>query len=128
MRTLIPVLMLCLVPVLAVSQDPPKQGGGAGRGPKNLKVLKPDTNIRATMMGFTQALGVKCDHCHVAMGQPGGFASDENPKKDIARHMITMVQEINAKFPDGKEHVACYTCHRGEVTPKLAPPAAAPAQ
>jgi hypothetical protein len=125
MRILLPVLMLSLIPALAIAQDPPKKGGG-GRGPQNLKVLKPDTNIRATMMGYAAALGVKCDHCHVAMGAPGGFASDENPKKETARHMIMMVQEINAKFPDGKEHVACYTCHRGEVTPKLAAPPAAP--
>ena len=43
-------------------------------------------------------------------------------KKEIARRMITMVGEINAKFPDGKMHVSCYTCHRGETEPKMAPP------
>jgi hypothetical protein len=122
MRKLIPLLLFCLIPFLAVSQDAPKQGGGGGRGPKNLKVLKPDTNIRNTMMGFTVALGVRCDHCHIQ----GNFASDENPKKDIGRNMIVMLGEINAKFPDGKEHVSCYTCHRGEVTPKMAAPPAAP--
>jgi photosynthetic reaction center cytochrome c subunit len=122
MRKLIPLLLFCLIPFLAVSQDAPKQGGGGGRGPKNLKVLKPDTNIRSTMMGFTVALGVKCDHCHIQ----GNFASDENPKKDTGRNMIVMVNEINAKFPDGKEHVSCFTCHRGEVTPKMAAAPAAP--
>ncbi|HEY2012700.1 MAG TPA: c-type cytochrome [Bryobacteraceae bacterium] len=107
-------------------QDAPKKGGGGGRGftPKNLKVLKPDANIRQVMGSFTSGLGVRCDFCHVQ----GDFASDENPKKDIARMMITMAQDINGKFPDGKEHVACYTCHRGENIPKLAAPPAAPAQ
>jgi hypothetical protein len=46
--------------------------------------------------------------------------------------MIAMTREINAKFPDGKNHVTCFTCHRGDEHPKTAPdsaatPAAAPA-
>ena len=43
------------------------------------------------------------------------------PKKDIARRMIVLAQDDNAKFPDGKEHVTCYTCHRGGQEPKTAP-------
>ena len=43
----------------------------------------------------------------------GDFASDDNPKKETARMMLSMAREINAKFPDGKRHVSCYTCHRG---------------
>jgi hypothetical protein len=42
-----------------------------------------------------------------------------------------MVDDINSKFPDGKAHVSCYTCHRGAIEPAMiAPPAppAAPAQ
>ncbi len=58
--------------------------------------------------------------CHVQ----GDNASDENPHKVIARHMITMTKEINAKFPDGKEHVTCWTCHRGSHEPATEPPAA----
>jgi hypothetical protein len=38
--------------------------------------------------------------------------------------MIGMVNDINAKFPDGKVHVACFTCHRGSTEPLMAPPAA----
>ena len=84
----------------------------------NLKVLK-DENIGQIMQGFRAALGVQCTYCHIA----GNFASDENPKKEIARHMITMAQQINTNFPDGKEHVTCYTCHRGAAMPLTAPPA-----
>ncbi len=114
------VIGLCAQP----PQDPPKKGGG-GRAPQNLKVLKPDVNLRQVMGSFASGLGVRCDFCHVQ----GNFASDENPKKEIARTMIVMAQEINAKFPDGKEHVTCYTCHRGANAPLTAAPApAAPGQ
>ena len=89
--------------------------------PKNLKVLKvPPAELMPIMRAFSAGLGVKCDFCHVK----GDFASDENPHKEIARHMITMAHEINAKFPDGKMHVTCYTCHRGEAEPATAPPGA----
>jgi hypothetical protein len=67
----------------------------------------------------TGGLGVECGHGHVT----GYFARDDNRKKEIARHMITMTANINTNFPDGKVHVACFTCHRGEVEPKLAPEA-----
>jgi Photosynthetic reaction centre cytochrome C subunit len=38
--------------------------------------------------------------------------------------MISMAKDINAKFPDGKTHVTCYTCHRGATEPAMAPEAA----
>jgi hypothetical protein len=88
--------------------------------PKNLKVLKvPPADIRATMQSFRVGLGVQCDFCHVK----GDFASDENPKKDMARKMIVLAQDVNAKFSDGIEHVTCYTCHRGAQEPLTSPPA-----
>ncbi len=70
------------------------------------------------MMAYSAALGVKCDFCHV----PREFDKDEKPAKETARMMIVMTQELNAKFPDGKVHITCYTCHRGEHEPKTAPP------
>ena len=105
-------------------QEAPKKGGG--RGPQNLKVLKPGVNLRQVMGSFATGLGVKCDYCHVLPT----YASDENPKKEVARHMIVMVQRINEEaFSDGKEHVTCYTCHRGAEMPlTAAPPPAPPAQ
>ena len=88
--------------------------------PKNLKVLKvPGSELMPIMRSFSAGLGVKCDFCHVK----GDFASDDNPHKDIARKMILMSQHINSNFPDGKMHVTCYTCHRGEEEPKTEPPA-----
>ena len=99
-----------------------QQGRGAAPAgpPKNLKILPADTNIQQTMGAFRTALGVQCAYCHVA----GDFASDDNPRKNIARNMLRIAADINASFPDGKRHVTCYTCHRGEAKPKTEAPAA----
>jgi hypothetical protein len=115
---LIAATLLLLTPVFA-QENQEKQEKRAPRAPQNLKVLKIDNprEIMPIMRGFTAGLGVKCDYCHVQ----GNFASDENPKKEIARRMIEMVDHINTGFGDGKVHVACYTCHRGETAPKMAP-------
>jgi hypothetical protein len=111
---------------LCVAQDNPDKGDkgkGGGRGPQNLKVLKINSpqEIGPIMRTFTTGLGVQCNFCHVQ----GNFASDDNPKKETARHMITMVNQINGGFNaamgDTKAHVTCFTCHRGETEPKTAP-------
>jgi hypothetical protein len=69
------------------------------------------------MRTFTAGLGVPCNYCHVA----DNFASDDNPKKEVARRMIRLTRQINADFADRQMHVSCYTCHRGETEPKTAP-------
>src|SRR5437868_14204116 len=107
------IAAMALLSLALLAQAP--QGKGKGGPPKNLKILTPE-NYREAMQSFTMALGVMCDHCHVQ-----DRSSDENPKKDIARLMLTMTRDINAKFPDGKQHVRCYTCHRGDVKPKMEP-------
>lgn len=124
MRSLVVLVFLA---TLSAQPPAPPPGGGQRRPPpepKNLKVLKiPPAELIPTMRAYSSALGVQCGHCHVQ----GNFASDEKPAKETARMMITMAQDINAKFPDGKVHVTCFTCHRGETEPKTAAPAAAPA-
>jgi len=107
--------LFLLVPVFAQDAPPPEHHGPPA--PKNLKLLTPDV-LMPTMMAFKSALGVECSFCHVQ----GDFASDEKHPKEIARHMITMARDINAKFPDGKTHVTCYTCHRGATEPATAAP------
>ncbi len=91
----------------------------------NVKVL---TGLNAQQfqeeMNFiVQGLGVTCGTCHVR----GNFASEDKPQKQTARKMLEMVKAINkANFPDYKPkdgesvlgRVTCYTCHRGETTPK----------
>ena len=113
-------ILLLLVSVSLYAQDPPKpeQKKGPPPAPKNLKLLQA-SEIRATMGAFRVALGEQCTFCHVK----GDNASDDNPHKETARKMIVMTREINAKFPDGKEHVTCFTCHRGTHEPAMAPPA-----
>jgi len=102
----------------APKQDAPKEKRSAPN-PTNLKILKVTTGAEVSqiMRTFTAGLGVQCIYCHVQ----GNFPSDENPKKTTARQMIAMMQKINAGFGDGKMHVSCYTCHRGEAEPKTAP-------
>jgi hypothetical protein len=76
--------------------------------------------IPQTMQSFVQALGLldkgTCSYCHVE-----DRSSDEKRQKVVARRMITMVRAINGTFPDGQQHVTCYTCHRGNTTPLTEP-------
>lgn len=98
--------------------------------PENLKVLPKEwtgERLRPVMVGFVRALGVRCSHCHVGEeGQPLStydFASDENPKKDVARAMLRMLDSINEQLeqvePSGPNRVNmwCHTCHRGRPRP-----------
>ena len=123
-------LLFVMLPLCAQNPQAGQKGGGPP-APKNLKILTPEELRAGVMRNFTQALGVRCDHCHVAAtdGNRPDMASDENPKKNTARMMIAMVKEINSKFPPvaGKTYVTCYTCHNGHVTPLTAPPPATPA-
>ncbi len=128
MRLLLVCLLLAL-PLLSVAQEPaapappPAERKGAPHVPKNLKILKPE-EIRPVMGAIVTGLGVKCGFCHVQ----GDFASDDKPEKETARKMIVMTRDINAHFQGATaDMVSCYTCHRGETKPLLAPPAAAPA-
>lgn len=66
------------------------------------------------MKQITVALGVNCGFCHVR----GNFASDDNPRKLTARHMLEMTVKINQQFFPGTRTVTCYTCHQGEQKPR----------
>jgi hypothetical protein len=109
-------LFLSILFLLPLCAQPPQGGRGEF---KNLKILKPD-QVMTAMRSFTAGLGVKCDFCHVS----GDFASDDKQPKLTARTMIGMTRQINTATFNGRERVACYTCHRGESAPASAPPAA----
>ena len=89
------------------------------------------------MRTINTALGVQCAYCHVfvAAGDPGNdFAADTKTPKLVARVMMQMTGEINAKLAanikkpaDQITKVECATCHRGAAIPALPPPAAAAA-
>ncbi|MEZ5292188.1 MAG: c-type cytochrome [Vicinamibacterales bacterium] len=78
------------------------------------------------MRHFVQALGVNCGGCHTR----GNFASEANPRKAAARRMIEMTKALNQRYfgaytpMEGDStlgRVTCYTCHRGELSPKAGP-------
>jgi hypothetical protein len=90
---------------------------------KNIQMFKamPAGQIPRIMRIYTRALGVRCDHCHVA----GAWEKDDKPNKQVAREMGAMVGEINGRLLKGmkeleKENprVGCFTCHRGESKPE----------
>ncbi len=79
------------------------------------------------MQRIADALGVKCEFCHVSVPTGMDYKSFANPKKDIARQMIAMTREVNARVEaaSGKAMAAtqvhCATCHRGVSIPKPLP-------
>jgi hypothetical protein len=112
------VLTLAAMAILATVMVPRIHLNGQGNvTPKNLKVLTPE-NFMAQMQTFPVALGVEsqggCNFCHEA-----DRSLDTKPTKVKAREMIVMVDEINAKFGDGKVHVTCWTCHQGSTKPEI---------
>lgn len=103
---------------------------------ENLQVLPKDIprdTLLRIMRGFSMALGVRCEFCHVPRegaapgpnGQPQmNFAADDKAEKKNARVMIRMVQNINgeqlpklADRADPPVNVQCITCHRGLTRP-----------
>jgi len=83
---------------------------------KNIKVLTgmSDADIQRQMQTWSKALGTNCVYCH----QQGDFASDENPKKEIARKMAAMVKAMNTDFFAGEAKINCVLCHRGATVPE----------
>jgi len=95
----------------------------------NLTVLRKDIGKRellGAMREFSLALGVGCDHCHARQHDGGDkldFASDDLAPKQIARGMLKLAEEINAKLPtatgrSAPAKVGCLTCHHGIVRPQ----------
>src|SRR5262252_10672965 len=69
----------------------------------NLQIYPKDIarqELVTTMQGFVRQLGVQnqggCGYCHSGTAPQFDFASDSNPKKNVARRMITMSREIVA--------------------------------
>ena len=112
------ILAAITITVPSTRLNAQSKGGGKSGPPKNLKVLTPE-NLMAQMQTFPAALGVEnqggCNFCHEA-----DRSLDTKPTKVKARQMIELVNEINAKFGDGKVHVTCWTCHLGSTMPEIA--------
>jgi hypothetical protein len=88
---------------------------------KNIQVLKgvPAGRLLSAMGGYTRALGVRCDFCHVI----GEWEKDDKETKPVARDMMRMNGMINTELKKIKgleadnPTVNCSTCHRGQPKP-----------
>jgi len=77
---------------------------------------------RVSQMGeIAQSLGVQCAYCHSA----ARGSNEPQPKKEIARAMMAMTDDINARLraatgkPAGQvTDIQCAFCHRGVPIPK----------
>jgi hypothetical protein len=104
--------------------------------PSNLKVLPKETStveLYKTMAGLQRDLGVQCGFCHAEDPDTKqiDYASDDNPRKETARLMMRMTNEINQKYLGqlgdnqyGKP-VTCGSCHLGQAHPPAYEPSAA---
>jgi len=81
---------------------------------KNIQVLKglPADRLTPIMFAFKTALGVDCTYCHVK----DQWEKDDKPAKQVARKMIGMTRDANAKLGSAGR-VTCFTCHRGQPRP-----------
>jgi hypothetical protein len=129
-----------LVPALVVAGVITASAQGLPQKFSNLQVYPPDTTpaaLIAAMKGFTRALGVRCQFCHI--GEEGmpldkfDFVSDTNPSKQMARGMMRLAADINGRIskavPDAVAkgyQVTCWTCHRGSQHPQHSPDAPKP--
>jgi tetratricopeptide (TPR) repeat protein len=112
--------LLCLAVLPATAQVPDEF--------MNLKVLPKEIGKRelmSLMRSFSDALGVRCKHCHMGPDDLQGmdFATDELEAKRVARTMMAMTAQINDKLMpatgrDPRIRVRCVTCHRGIARPQ----------
>lgn len=146
MRAVIPLIAFALIALVAyvpanvVTVSSPAQADTTWtwpENPENLQVLPEDIGafrLGQIMRGFTRALGIRCQHCHVGTEEMSlsefDFVSDSNIHKQIARDMMRMTGAINNELLAGIDglheaegmRVTCYTCHRGDATPVTAAP------
>jgi outer membrane lipoprotein-sorting protein len=96
---------------------------------KNVTVLKgiPVDEFMNTMGFISASTNYNCTDCHVESKVEGDWSTyaQETPRKETARRMILMVQEINKTNFAGARVVTCYTCHHNlqgapKTTPSLA--------
>lgn len=112
----------------AMEEAAPAAAAKAPAKPVNLTVLKdmPVARLERVMKRYERELGVTCSYCHVENRDTGelDYASDENPKKETARIMIAMLDDINerhlARLGGDQRYAAditCGSCHQGRANP-----------
>lgn len=88
---------------------------------KNIQVLRGLTvdEFMGTMGFISASLSMNCSDCHDP-ANAASYAAD-NPRKQMARQMIVMVDTLNKANFGGRRVVTCYSCHRGADRPKITP-------
>lgn len=90
---------------------------------KNIQVLKgiPVDDFLGTMGIMSAAVGYDCSECHIGAGTDKVDWAADNPKKNTARRMVTMVAKINQENFGGRQMVTCWSCHHGRDRPSTTP-------
>jgi outer membrane lipoprotein-sorting protein len=121
------VALTCLLTIgTSRGQNAPNPAGGqmAEDVFKSVQVLRgiPVDEFMNTMGFLSAALSFNCTDCHGedAVDSWDNFANDTE-RKTTSRKMILMVRMINQTQFGGRRVVTCYTCHRGDSTPKITP-------
>src|SRR5665213_1511281 len=88
---------------------------------KNVQVLKgiPVDEFLGTMGVFSAALGISCEDCHKADDSKWENLAIDSPMKRRARGMLQMMAALNKNNFGGRQMVTCYTCHRGNQSPRV---------
>ena len=116
----------CAVSLVSVrGQAPPAQSPPMAETVfKNVQVLKgiPVDEFMDTMGMFAAATAKDCTGCHVGdiLKRREAFA-ESTAQIQMARGMVRMMNEINAKFFGGRKRVTCYTCHINSPAPNRVP-------
>ena len=136
LRATIATIALCLLSSASVAgQAAPAKQLMSEQAFKNVTVLKgiPVDEFMNTMGFISAATNYNCIDCHVEPKAEGDWSvyAQDTPRKQTARKMILMVQEINRANFSGVRVVTCYTCHRNlqgspKITPRLAEQYGAP--
>ena len=112
--------LLAVVPVRGQGQEKPLMAEDVF---KNIQVLKgiPVREFMNTMGFFSAATNLNCIDCHSPQSESlEGYAID-TPRKQTARRMVLMVNQINQANFGGRRLVTCYTCHRANDRPEAVP-------
>ena len=89
----------------------------------NVRVLRgiPVNDFMGTMGIFSAALGMSCEDCHRSGDSNWAAYATDNPRKQMARSMVVMMNTINKTHFGGRQAVTCFSCHRGADRPKGTP-------
>ena len=104
--------------------------GATDRGPMTEEVFKQIMLLRGipvdtffdAMGMFANAMGNDCTFCHVSKAyfDKAAFA-EQTPRMQRARQMIVMMNAINKQYFAGQPRVTCFTCHKGDQSPRSDP-------